>query len=283
MRAFHRLRGCLCLAAAVLLLPFCGCASGLTEPAASLEVYFFAAGKADAILLTTENAAVLIDCGVKGFGKTIVEELEARSIERIDCLVLTHFDQDHIGGAAKLLNSVPVTEVLQSNRPRESGEYEKFCKMLEKAGLEPVTVRETLRFTFDGVEFTVEPPQKEDYRRDDSNNSSLIVTVRCGETRLLFPGDAQTERLTEYLAGEPERCELLKLPHHGEAEPLLGRLLDAVEPSCAVITCSAEEPDISAALRLFEAAGTQVFLTSEGPVRTYSDGKTLTVEYAGAG
>ena len=72
-----------CILLLLLLLTMCGCSSSSgaasaeekAESKLSFDVYFFAAEKADAILLTTEKSAVLIDCGEKGFGQTILEKL----------------------------------------------------------------------------------------------------------------------------------------------------------------------------------------------------------------
>ena len=203
---------------AILLLSLCACSSPNTvarrgdakEKGLELEVYFFAAGKADAILLTTEKSAVLIDCGKKGFGQTILEELNARGITRIDYLIITHFDQDHVGGAAKVINSIPIGCVVQNDRPGNSEAYEKYLRALDKAKVEPFTVNDSLTFVLDDVSFTVDPPQKDSYKHDNSNNSSLIVTVSCGEKTLLFMGDVQTERLKEFISTKAIDCDLLK-------------------------------------------------------------------------
>ena len=77
----------LLLTSALLLT---GCAPApAAEPAGQateLEVHFFQAGKADAILLTTESSAVLVDAGEKGFGKEIVAFLREKGITRLDYL-----------------------------------------------------------------------------------------------------------------------------------------------------------------------------------------------------
>ena len=240
-----------------------------------LEVTFLEAGKADAILLTTPESTVLVDCGEKGFGKTILEELEERGIERIDVLIITHFDQDHVGGAAKVINNIAVGTVLQSNQPKDSEEYEKYIKALTNAQLEPVTVRETYSFVSGGVLYTVDPPARESYREDASNNSSLIVRAELGETSFLLTGDAETERLAEYLDESAEDCDVLKLPHHGQDEPLLEALLDATAPAYAVITSSDEEKESEAVMALLEEKGIEVLLTREGTLRFTTDGKSL--------
>ena len=268
------------LFAAMLLLTACAGASDakkVSENAAELEVHFFDAGKADAILLTTQSGTVLIDAGEKGFGKTILSYLEEKGVERIDYFIITHFDQDHVGGAAKVINNITVGTVLQSNRPKDSEEYEKYVKALDGAGIEPVTVRETYAFALDGVSYTVDPPRQSEYSADSSNNSSLIVTVRNGENRFLFMGDAQTERLAEFLDGNPAACDVLKIPHHGKDEPLLGELLEATQPSFAVITSSDEEPESTETVGTLERMGVRVLLTREGAVTLRSDGANIAV------
>ena len=268
------------LLAAVLLT---GCA--VTAPAetagesasAELEVHFFDAGKADAILLTAESGTVLIDAGEKGFGKTILTYLKEKCVERIDYLIVTHFDKDHVGGAAKVLNGITVGTVLQSNQPKDSEEYENYCKALKTAGITPVTVRETLSFTLSGVTFTVDPPRRTEYGEDESNNSSLIVTVQNGNDRFLFTGDAQTQRIAEFLDTEPAACGVLKLPHHGQDEALLGELLSAVQPKIAVITSSDDEPESEAVVEALEQAGVQILLTRNGAFTLQSDGNEIAV------
>ena len=243
--------------------------------ATNLEVHFFDAGKADAILLTTANSAVLIDTGEKGFGKTILADLEEKGVSKLDYLIVTHFDQDHVGGAAKVLESITVGTVLQSNQPKDSKEYDNYVDALNAAGIVPVTVRETYEFTQDGVAYTVDPPRKSKYNEDESNNSSLIVSVVNGGNRLLFTGDAQTERLAELLDTDSTSYDVLKLPHHGQDEPLLDPLLKSTKPSYAVITSSDDEPESEEVVRALKQAGIRILLTREGSFTLESDGTEI--------
>lgn len=286
------------LTAILLLLTGCGAASGdsgtVTDSAAvtdsstatvttsgtDLEIICFQAGKADAFLLLTPESAVLIDCGEKGFGRTILAELEARGIEQLDMMMITHFDQDHVGGAARILNNFPVARVLQSNSPKDSEEYEKYVKALKNAGMEPETVRENLSFTLDGVTYTVNPPKRTKYNSDSSNNSSLIVSVENGANRFLFTGDAQDERIEEFLTLEQGTYDFLKVPYHGHWQESLMLLMGVVKPRYAVITSSDDEPEDAETLELLESFGAETFLTRNGNIRVTSDGATLRVEYA---
>jgi competence protein ComEC len=165
------------LAAALLALGGCGTDSAAASAAASAgvssgaeasgswQVYCFQAGKADAILLYSGSAAVLIDTGESGFGKTIVSYLQNAGIGTLDALILTHFDQDHVGGAAKVLSSVTVKAVYTSDCPKSSKEYAKYLAALDSAGLTAVTVREDTSFTLDGAVFSISPPRRRPIRR----------------------------------------------------------------------------------------------------------------------
>ena len=269
------------------LLPLTGC-GGATESSdlqasdpetSQLQMYVFSAGKADAMLLTTEESAVLVDCGEKGFGQDILAYLESHGITRLDYMIVTHFDQDHVGGAAKIINNFPVGTVLQSNQPKDSEEYEKYVKALSNANITPVTVESVYEFTLDGVRYVVDQPDLQDYREDDSNNSSLMVWVYHGDNTLLLAGDAQTERLEEFLTADPGTCDVLKVPHHGGEEPMMDALVTAVKPKYAVITSSDEEVEDADTVAALERGGAAVYLTRTAPVVIQSDGAKITVAY----
>ena len=245
------------------------------DAAEDLEVHFFEAGASDAILLTTESSAVLIDAGEDGFGETILEYLGKKGIAQIDYLIITHFDQDHVGGAADVLEGISVGTVLQSNQPKDSDEYENYEAALNNTGIKAVTVRETYTFVLDGVSYSIDPPRQTEYDEDKSNNSSLIISVANGDNRFLFAGDAQTQRLEEFLETNSVTYDVLKMPHHGRDEPLLDALLSSVKPSLAIITSSDDEPESEAVVRSLEDLGIRVLLTREGAITLQSDGSDI--------
>ncbi len=230
----------LCL---LLLCGFRAEASAEKENGTRLSVHAFSLGKADAILLYCKDGAVLIDCGLDGQGKEILDYLTVKGIEKLDALIVTHFDKDHIGGAPKVLKKIPIGEVYQSNCPKDSDEYRKYIRALDQRALTPVTVREKISFTVGETEFTIIPPEQEVYQTDESNNSSLVTAVRCGETGMLFTGDCEGERLLELIRQDPGQYDLLQIPHHGKWQAHLPALLQVTKPSYALITSSEEEPE----------------------------------------
>lgn len=243
--------------------------------ASTLNLWCFQAGKADAFLLWNEAGAVLIDTGESGFGKTILEKLAELGIERLDYLIVTHFDKDHVGGAKKILSEIPVGTVIQSNCPKEGADaYEKYVAELERCGIQPVTLRQELSFCLGDTSFLVNPPACEHYEKDESNNSSLIVSVTHANSSLLFCGDAENLRLAEFLETDPGRFDLVKLPHHGRYQSTLKSLLESTQPSWAVITSSEDEPEDAETMELLSDYGVNALLTRNDPIfiRITADG-----------
>jgi beta-lactamase superfamily II metal-dependent hydrolase len=258
-----------------------GCAAQENIEADQLSVKFFNAGKADAILLYTDESAVLIDTGLDGFAPYILHALNELDIQTLDTLILTHFDKDHIGSADEILESVEVGRVLVSDWPKDSDEYADLMAALETAGIESEVVfgDDQVSFMLDGAEYTVDGPDASDYDKDDSNNSSLIVTVQYGQTSFLLMGDAQNERIKEFLSQDSSEYDVLKVPYHVNYQKQLKNLIPSADPEYAVITCSASEGGEAKTLDLLEEYDVEVFLTSEGNVSIVSDGKNITASY----
>ena len=93
-----------------------GCIMALTGCAARAQdvtVTFYDMGKADAALITAEDGSrILIDAGTNKGGKKLAERFAEEGIERLDAMIITHFDKDHVGGADKILESVSVARVI---------------------------------------------------------------------------------------------------------------------------------------------------------------------------
>lgn len=266
------------LTAMLFCLVLTGCGNN-ENSISELKVYCFQAGKADAFLLYTENSAVLIDTGESGFGKTITKKCGELGIKSLDYLIVTHFDQDHLGGAKKVLEDIEVKNVLQSNFPKNSSEYSKYTAQLEEKSLTAVTVRERMNFSLDGVKYTVDPPESEGYDDSPSNNSSLIVVTEHEACRMLFLGDAEDKRMEEYIAASEAEYGLIKMPHHGRWHSALKKLIEKTSPEYAVITSSDDEPEDDKTVDLLDKNGVKAFLTRVNPVVITDNGKEITVGY----
>ena len=84
------------------------------------SIYFFNAGKADAILINNNNRYIMIDTAEDKFSDNILKYFKDNNIDTIDYLIITHFDKDHVGGASKIIDNINVKNVFQSNYPKDS-------------------------------------------------------------------------------------------------------------------------------------------------------------------
>lgn len=157
----------------------CSRTEKLSAPAATENFGFsvLKVGQADAIIMQTANNCVIIDCGEKGDGKKILEYLEENKITSVSKLFITHFDKDHVGGAAKVISNVNVEEIVTPCYKGTSSEYENFLSAAESKGLTPFQIDENRSFILDDVLFEVFPPQKKTYKEGDNDFSLFISGV----------------------------------------------------------------------------------------------------------
>ena len=210
-----------------------------TADVGDMNVTFFDVGKADSILIRTEKSTVIIDCGEKGDGKEIVAELQQQEVTAVDYLIITHYDKDHVGGAAKVINNLDVKNVLAPDYEENSDEVEKYQKALDAKGITPQILTSDLSFTLDNVEYTVYAPKKTFYGEENDNDFSLVTKAVHGNNTLLFTGDAMEQRLNEIM--DIGKCTLLKVPYHGRKLPNLEEFLDSVSPEVAVVCTDQSE------------------------------------------
>lgn len=114
-------------------------------------------GKADAIILQTANHSIIIDCGETDDGKEILKYLSKNNIFKIDCMIITHFDKDHVGGAADILNSITTEQIITPSYEGSNNEYYNYIKTAEINNITPLMLTENMTFVLDDVLFEIYP------------------------------------------------------------------------------------------------------------------------------
>ena len=242
-----------------------------------LTIYFFNAGKADAILITKNDTTIMIDTGEEELSSTILSYLNNNNITKIDYLILTHFDKDHIGSASTIINNIEIREVLQSNFPKESEYYTAYLNALEEMNLTPTTVSGNYEISLNDVMMTVNGPDTI-YDKNESNNSSLIVSLTYKNTSYLFMGDAENQRIKDYLSQNTNTYDLIKIPYHGNYLKRLEELLSSTKPTYGIITASKEAGAEQETLDLLEELKINYYITRDGPIIITSDGETINIQ-----
>lgn len=259
-----------------LLLLLAGCGGG--EKGAFLKMTFLDTGKSDCIVIEAGESVVINDTADADDGDAICAFLDERQTERIEYLILSHFDKDHIGSAAGLIRRYEVGQVLMPDYEEDSELYLALMEALAETQTDYVRLREDVSFSLEGIDFYVNAPQEENY--DNDNNYSLITTVTNGENRFLLMGDAQKKRTEEFLESQTagERYNLIKMPHHGDYNKKLKELFAAARPAYAVLTPDPARTRVEEeTVALLEAARCLALYTDEGTVTVTSDGRNVEV------
>lgn len=243
------------------------------DDSAGLCVTVLKTGKSDAILIECGGSVMLIDTAEADDIGKVAGALESREIKKIDILLLTHLDKDHIGGAADIVDRFEVDRLYQSFETSDSEPYVRFLNSCAEKGQEIIKIDEETKLELGGAEVKLLPPKT--VTPEDSNENSVITELYFGETSFLFCGDAEKQRLSEYMSDGCAEFDVLKVPHHGRLGGYAEKFFDAVSPEYAVITCSEKNPPDGSVLSFLEQTGCTTLLTKDGTVRFVSDGKKV--------
>ena len=248
-----------------------------SKPTYDYKIHFFSVGKADAILMSKNGRYIMIDTATENMGGEIMDYFEENEITKLDYLIITHFDKDHVGSASRIIDNVEIGEVLQSNIPKESEYYNNYLSSLNSKNITPKTITDDYKITLDDIEIIVYGP-KEVYTNNESNNSSLITTVKYENNKFLFMGDAQNPRIKDFLEENNETFDFLKVPYHGKYLKNLDELLNNKNIKTAVITSSDTEQESQKTIDMLNKYKVNYYLTRNGEIDVLSNGKKISIE-----
>lgn len=265
-------------------------------PAGRLEMTCLDVGQGSAALVTfPDRTVMLVDGG--GFfdpafdvGKNVVAPyLHHRKIRSIDVVVLTHPDQDHIGGLPYILETFRVKEVWSNGDVTNTDSYGQFSGAIEKKGIHHrVLWSESPDRLVGGTLVSVINPREKsrgeggfpaDY---DYNRYSLVLKITWGDISFLLPGDITGEQEAALLEGGAAlKSTVTQVPHHGSALSSRPDFLEALGADIAVASAGHENifgfprPEV---IERYRAAGTALYRTDlNGAVTVGTDGHAVDV------
>ena len=276
----------LALMMGVFVMTFTGCEIPAQEDAgSSLEVsddlvmHFLDVGQADCTLLVSKGEAMLIDAGNRDDSALVMGYLQHIGVDRLKYMVLTHTDEDHIGSAEAVLESMPVDRVfVQRAHLTVTGEY--LMKELDRKDMEAEDPQPGQTLTFGDCKIEFVGPVR---RYDSNDDNSICLRVSHGSIDTLFTGDAGIRQEEDMIKdGQPLEAEILQSGHHGSSKSNGYKLLDAADPEYTVISCEAGNDyghPHRETLKRLESKGVQVYRTdTQGTIVARSDGSSLQFE-----
>lgn len=219
----------------VLFVPLFAARPELIEHGA-LRLTILDVGQGLAVVAQTRHHALLYDAGPDYSGdadagnRIVVPFLRATGLSRLDGLVLSHDDVDHIGGAASVLQAVPVGWVA-SSLPED------HSLRVQSASFLPCF--DGQHWEWDGVRFDVLNPALGDIsRKRHDNDRSCVLKVTTASGSVLIPGDIESRAEAELVsrAGARTQATLLIAPHHGSRTSSSELLVDAAQPAAVAFT-----------------------------------------------
>lgn len=253
-----------------------------TNPAAQadmLEVHYIDVGQGDATLIKCGEHAMLIDAGDYTKGSAVWAYLLKQNVDKLDYVIGTHLDADHIGGMDVVITKFDCGVIMVPEYEKDSRSREELFDAIEAKNYHNTQPKVGDNYQFGDAVFTVLAPEKEFYEKE--NNYSIGIRLVYGQNSFLFVGDAQEESEEEMLkSGLELKVDVLKTGHHGSSSSTSEEFLHTTAPAYAVISCG-EGNDYghphAAVLNLLRREGVRVFRTDEqGSIVAYCDGTDIT-------
>lgn len=226
---------------------------------------------------------------VKGVGeRRILPFLKSEGVRRLDYILISHMDQDHISGLKEMIEesrnnggiSIGHGVLPALSKPDES--YQEMKALFTEAGIPVLSMGMGDVLEEDACSFTCLWPDKEE-ASDDRNDLSLVLLAEYGEFQMLLTGDIGKETEQKLLDSRIlSQVEILKTAHHGSRYSSTESFLKKVRPALSLISCSATNryghPGEETLLRLREV-GSRVLITKDcGAIRVWTDGKKVRVK-----
>lgn len=262
-----------------------------TTPEGSMEIHFINVGQsASTLIIGPTGETMLIDTGdFRTDGKHVLSYLKEHDIERIDHLVVTHNDADHIGGNAAVIEYLEteaegVGAVYDPGIAASTQTYEAYLDAIEEYDVTLYEVREGDQLPFEGVETRLLGPPDPYLDVDSRNENGIVLHLTFGQTSFLHTGDAE-ERQEEHLVeeyGESLNATIYKAGHHGSDSSSSTDLLNLVSPEVAVISSAYDSqyghPHETVLERFGERSIPTYWTATHGTVVMQTNGSAVTVK-----
>ena len=246
------------------------CSGALPE----MAVEILSTGDSDCIIIRDGSHTVFIDTADGDDYRQIYARLTDLGISHIDAMILTHYDNDHIGSAAEIVRDFDVDAVYGPDYVRSSAEAKELDKAIAGSDAAMTKLKKDTVLAYGDMIFGVNVPAAKEY--GDENDYSLIITLTYGGSTFIFLGDAVKTRMGEFNSTSiGTHYDVVKFPHHGDYFKALKSFVQ-FNPFDYGVSCVRNSDDVDTRLaELISLAGAEDVRTSDGAVTFISDGKSV--------
>src|SRR3989338_8201829 len=206
-----------------------------------LMVAFLDVGQGDAIFIEAPNGnQILIDAGPN---RKVLEELGKimpfydRSINMV---IVTHPDNDHIGGLPSVLENYKIDKIIKSDRKSDTPNFQASEKIIEETKIEKILGKRGLKIILDNkkeIYLKILLPDKKSNEWND-NDFSLVTQLIYGKNKFLMTGDISQsiENYLTYIDSDELDSDVLKIGHHGSKTSTSELFIEKVSPEYSIIS-----------------------------------------------
>ncbi|MFT9817924.1 MBL fold metallo-hydrolase [Lysinibacillus sp. NPDC056185] len=239
-----------------------------------MRVHFIDVGQGDSIFIESPNGkTMLVDGGVKGAGQKVVSYLKELGVNKLDIVVATHPDADHIGGLIPVLNSIDIGQFYDSGKVHTSQTFEEMLTLIDTKNI-PYNVPKT----GDSIAFDDDINVKvlnANENATDNNDASIVLKLAYGNVSFLLTADAGVA-LEKEMMQDDVKATILKAGHHGSNTSSSAEFIQKVHPEVTILSYGEGNkyghPHAEVVERL-QAIGSEIYSTAEaGTVIVSTDG-----------
>jgi len=257
---------------------------------AQLHVEFLDVGQGDSALITMPDGTLLLvdgggqmrfgssDRETRRIGEVVVSEfLWWRGLDRVDYVLATHADADHIDGLNDIVRNFAVNSALVGRTPENDPEFARFSQALLNTNLQTLQTGDVIRFG--EVELHVLWPPR---GSESTNNDSLVLKLKFRNRSILLTGDIEKKaEAALVLSTRDLTSDVVKVPHHGSKTSSTQAFVSATNPRFAIISVGQDSmfghPHMEVVER-WKQAGAEVLTTGKcGMITVTTDGTNLSV------
>ena len=228
----------------------------------------------------TEDGEVPFVRDVRGIGEAVVSEfLWYRGYSRVDHILATHADADHIQGLTDVAKNFSIGSAVFGRTPLDDPDYAELAAALKRRGIASTKVfrGDVLQFGDVRVE-VLYPEPSDDPNAASDNDNSVVLRIVYGNRKFLLTGDIERRAESAIISADLS-ADLIKVPHHGSRTSSTQCFIDAVGANYAVISVGRTSPfghPHADVVERWKTSGAEVMTTGErGTISVSTDGKDL--------
>ena len=247
----------------------------------NLRFHFIDVGQGDSsLIITPKGNTILIDAGDEAHAKKVVSYIREQGIEKLDLVIATHPDADHIGGMDKVIKNFDIDVFAMPDVSAKTNQYKQIQRELKAKKMRATRLYQGDEVQIDDdIDFEILSPVK-GKKYDDTNEYSIVAKIVYKDTSFILMGDATMENEVDIINNVPDiDIDVLKLGHHGSSTSSSDYFITKTSPNIAIISCGKDNKyghPHQEVMRVLKKHGVTPYRTDEmGDIVITSDGKEI--------